>query len=254
MCKFLKISRTSYYYQGTQKDETEFEKTIEKIFIQSKKTYGTRKIKIELKQLRIVASRRRISRIMSKLNLVSKYTLKVFKVSSNPSNKSSNTNILKRDFTVGLPHITIVSDLTYVRVNGKWNYICLMIDLYNGAIVGSSCHDKKDMEIVSKAFSSIEFSLHEIEVFHTDRGNEFTGGKIQSTLNTFNIIHSLSHGGTPLDNAVAESTMSILKLELIDGEFDSLDELKMKLDDYINWYNYHRLHSRNGYKAPLAVA
>ena len=24
-----------------------------------------------------------------------------------------------------------VSDLTYVNVGGKWNYICLMLDLYN---------------------------------------------------------------------------------------------------------------------------
>lgn len=30
----------------------------------------------------------------------------------------------------------IVSDLTYVNVAGKWNYICLIINLFNRKIVG----------------------------------------------------------------------------------------------------------------------
>lgn len=253
MCKVLKIARSSFYYQGVIKDEIGLENKVKQVFDESKKTYGTRRIKLALyEQYRMIVSRRKIGEIMAKLQLVSKYTEKIFKPHKYPSNKSTNINMLQQDFAVALPHITIVSDLTYVRVGGKWNYICLMIDLYNGAIVGSSCHHKKDTTIVSKAFASIDFPLGEIEIFHTDRGNEFTGNKIQSTLSAFDIKHSLSRGGTPLDNAVAESTMSILKLEFVEGEFSTLEELKMKLDDYINWYNYHRIHSRNGFKPPLA--
>lgn len=252
MCRMLNISRSSFYYQGVQQDEKELEDAIETVFTESRKTYGTRRIKIILEQKEMRVSRRKISRIMSKLELVSKYTEKIFKPTKTASNKSKNDNVLKQDFVVALPHITIVSDLTYVKVMDTWNYICLMIDLFNGAIVGWSCHDKKDMSIVAKAFASIQFPLNEIEVFHTDRGNEFTGHKVQSTLSTFGIIHSLSRGGTPLDNAVAESTMSILKLEF-GSEFDSLEELQLKLSDYINWYNNHRIHSRNHFAVPLTA-
>ncbi|WP_141770018.1 hypothetical protein [Bacillus sp. OV322] len=31
----------------------------------------------------------------------------------------------------------VVSDLTYVRVNGKWQYICVFIALFNHEIIGS---------------------------------------------------------------------------------------------------------------------
>lgn len=254
MCEILGVHRSSVYYEPVaKKDETELHDIIKKIFIQSKKSYGARKIKKELDLMGIIVSRKKIRKIMVIQNLVSKYTHKVFKPRPAPSNKATNGDLLKRDFVVGLPHITVVSDLTYIRVNGTWNYICLMIDLYNGAIVGWSCHDKKDTEIVTKAFASIKFPLDDIQVFHTDRGNEFTGGKIQKTLETFGILHSLSRPGTPLDNAVAESTMSILKLEFVDGEFSSLEELELKLADYINWYNYHRIHSRNSFMPPLAA-
>ena len=34
----------------------------------------------------------------------------------------------------------VVSDLTYVRVRMSWNYICVLVDLFNREIIGySSC-------------------------------------------------------------------------------------------------------------------
>lgn len=46
MCKFLGISRQAYYYESKQPTtDAELAKEIEKIFVQSRKNYGTRKIK-----------------------------------------------------------------------------------------------------------------------------------------------------------------------------------------------------------------
>ena len=67
----------------------------------------------------------------------------------------------------------IVSDLTYVNVDGKWNYICTIIDLYNREIVGYTASKNKNASIVKKAFSTIRYDLRKINIFHTDRGNEF---------------------------------------------------------------------------------
>ena len=56
--------------------------------------------------------------------------------------------------------------------------------------------------------------------------------------------HSLSHKGCPYDNAVAEATFKVIKTEFIWNErFDTLDKLKLKLWDYVYWYNNnHRIH------------
>ena len=46
------------------------------------------------------------------------------------------------------PHTHIVSDLTYVRVGGKWNYVCLLVDLHNREIVGHAASGRKDARLV----------------------------------------------------------------------------------------------------------
>ena len=98
----------------------------------------------------------------------------------------------------------------------------------------------------------MEGSLGDIRLFHTDRGNEFKNQIIEELLETFNIERSLSHKGCPYDNAVAEAVFKIIKTEFVWNEtFSSLEELKLKLWDYIHWYNYHRIHSSLGYQTPI---
>lgn len=73
-------------------------------------------------------------------------------------------------------------------------------------IIGYSAGFNKDAKLVLKAFASIKINLNEINIFHTDRGNEFKNQLIDETLKTFNIRQSLSKKGCPYDNAVAEAT------------------------------------------------
>ena len=68
----------------------------------------------------------------------------------------------------------------------------------------------------------------------------------------FGITRSLSKKGCPYDNAVVESTNKILKAEFVYRErFDSLEELQIKLSDYVWWYNHERTHSTLGYMSPV---
>ena len=48
------------------------------------------------------------------------------------------------------------------------------------------------------------------------------------------------------DNAVAEATFKVIKTEFVWNEtFHTLEELKIKLWDYVNWYNHHRVSKYN---------
>jgi len=140
-----------------------------------------------------------------------------------------------------------VSDLTYVRVGGIWNYICVLIDLFNREIIGYSAGRNKDALLVSRAFATVKSNLSNINIFHTDRGNEFKNQMIDETLDAFNIDRSLSMKGCPYDNAVAEATFKIIKTEFVrQYTFDNLDEL-----DYVYWFNNQRIHSSLDYLAPV---
>lgn len=89
-------------------------------------------------------------------------------------------------------------------------------------------------------------------MFHTDRGSEFKNKTIESILTTFNIQRSLSKKGSPYDNAVAEAAMKVIKTEFIYQEtFLTLNQLELKLFDYINWYNNVRIHGSLNYQTPV---
>ena len=55
----------------------------------------------------------------------------------------------------------------------KWCYVCLIIDLFNGEIIGYSAGRKKNAELVYEAFLNSTADLSKICIFHTDRGSEF---------------------------------------------------------------------------------
>lgn len=252
MCRVLNVPRSTYYYESKAKESTdEITPKVIEIFKASRNNYGTRKIKIELKKQGIIASRRKIGQIMKANGLVSNYTVAQYKPHESKCNESKVANELNREFDTETPYAAVVSDLTYVRVKNTWNYICLLIDLYNREIIGYSAGPNKDANLVYQAFASVKNRLDSITLFHTDRGNEFKNKLIDGVLDTFKIKRSLSMKGCPYDNAVAEATFKIIKTEFAKNYcFESLDELKLKLADYVNWFNNFRIHSTLGYLSP----
>lgn len=128
MCRILGLSRQSYYYQSKpKKDESELEEAVAEEFIRSRKAYGSRKIKKALSKRGIQISRRKISRIMKNRGLKSSYTVAYFKVHHSTCNEAKTTNVLNRKFLRDNPLEAIVTDLTYVRVGKKWNYVCFIV-------------------------------------------------------------------------------------------------------------------------------
>lgn len=186
MCRVLQVNRNTYYYEARQQSpDTELEDQICEIFHQSRDNYGTRKIKKSLESNRKQVSRRRIGRVMKKQGLVSKYTIATYKLQSTRCNESNIANIVDRSFDNQPFRRVVVSDLTYVRVGNCWNYICTLVDLFNREIIGYSAGVRKTPELVQEAFASVEGSLSDIQIFHTDRGNEFKNHAIDAVLEGF---------------------------------------------------------------------
>jgi len=219
MCLVLQIARSVYYYEARKrKNETALEEEIKEIFHRNRRVYGTRKLKKELAKAGKVVSRRKIGRIMKKHGLVSKYTIAQFKVHKDECNEAITKNIVDRQFDERDYRDVVVSDLTYVRVGSHWNYICVLLDLFNREIIGYSAGPRKDAELVKAAFVSVKGNLQAISIFHTDRGKEFDNKLINDVLDGYGIDRSLSKKGCPYDNAVAEATYKIIKTEVINNE------------------------------------
>ena len=255
-CRLLGVARSTYYSMRSRADRPDAPDPAAPAVVAahaaSKGRYGSRKIKASLERSGVTVSRRRVCRIMRENGLVSAYGRKRFKVHPGAVNEADVPNVVARGFGGRAPRTHICSDLTYVRVGASWNYVCLLVDLYNREIVGHSAGPRKDARLVKSAFATLSFPISDIEVFHTDRGSEFDNAEIDLMLEAFGIERSLSAKGCPYDNAVDESTNRILKAELVHREtFGTTRELRAKLSDYVHWYNNFRIHSTLGYMSPV---
>lgn len=239
MCKVLSIPRSTYYYEAAKKPD------------ESSLVAEIREIKVELKKKDLTVSRRRIGRIMKEEGLVSSYTVAQYRPHVDKCNESKTENVVKMAFNDQPQFHVVVSDLTYVRVGMSWHYICVLVDLFNREIIGYSAGKNKNAGSVVKAFSRVDVNLEKIQIFHTDRGNEFKDQTLDETLETFHIKRSLSMKGCPYDNTEAEATFKIIKTEFVKGQvYETLEQLQYELSDYVNWFNNHRIHSSLGYKTP----
>ena len=192
----------------------------------SHERYGARKIKAALERRGVTASRRRIVNIMKRRGMTSAYARRTFKPHKTRVNEARLANILDREFDGYEPRTHLASDLTYVRVGGKWAYVCLLIDLANRGIAGHGADTGRAAGLVMAAFATLGFPLTEVEVFRTDRGGGF-------------------------DNAVVESTNRLLKKELIyRNHYTSPEQLRSDPDDYVWWSDNQRLHSTLAYRSP----
>lgn len=60
-------------------------------------------------------------------------------------------NHLDRDFTATAPNTKWVTDIIYIRTAEHWLYLCVVLNLYSGLVVGWSMSPRQDRQLVMQA-------------------------------------------------------------------------------------------------------
>ena len=259
MCRLLEVSRSCYYHwlKVERQEDIALNDLIQEVFIQSRQTYGTRRIKKRLEQLYgLVVSRRRIGRIMKKLSL---HVLKKrrFRAQTTNSNHSYMTspNRLQQDFYTCGPDQIYVGDITYIPTAEGWLYLAVVIDLYSRKVVGWSMAEHMTTVLVNDALFMALKTRHVQPglIWHTDRGSQYASDSHRELLSEYDILQSMSRRGNCYDNAVAESFFHSLKTELTHHiKFETRSQAHQAIFEYIAvFYNRQRLHSSNNYMSPV---
>ena len=262
MCKVFKVDKSSYYNwvkNGCviQKVDEKLNELIEIIFLQSRQTYGTRRIKDKLlERYGVIVSRRRIRNILKQLGLFVKMKRR-FKVMTTDSNHNLPIapNILNRDFYASKVDEKYVGDITYIPTSEGWLYLATVIDLYSRKIVGWSMDETMKVSLVNDALKMALISRNPEKglIWHTDRGSQYASYSHKDLLEKYNIIQSMSRKGNCWDNSVAESFFKSLKQELVyNTYFYTKKQAKKEIFEYIEfYYNRVRTHSYLGNLSPV---
>lgn len=162
-------------------------------------------------------------------------------------------NILKQQFNPHSPNQAWVSDITYIRVQAYFCYLCVIIDLYARKVIAYRTSRRIDSDLAIKTLNTaLEQRGYPTGVlFHSDRGVQYTCGAFKNALLNAGFVQSFSAKGHPYDNAVAEAFFKFLKKEETNRRtYNSIQELNISLFEYVNFYNTQRPHSSNDYLTP----
>lgn len=262
MCKVLGVSKGGYYEwrdrpQSKQKKRKEkLTAQVKRVFIESKKRYGSPKIKETLNKEGWNVSQKTITRIMSESGLRS-ITVKKYKATTNSKHSYPvYPNLLNQQFQVDKAGAVWVSDITYIWTKEGWLYLATVMDLFSRRIIGweMSRRMTKDLTITALQRAINQQLPKEGLIHHSDRGSQYAANEYQAMLRNYEITTSMSRKGNCYDNACIESFHSVIKKELIfHQKYQTREEAKRSIFAYImTFYNYKRIHSATNYMSPIA--
>ena len=195
----------------------------------------------------------RVYRLMRTLQLPRMSTEKPFR-NYRHKNNGECTNHLHQEFNQRCPNIVWFSDFTYIRVAGKWYYLCIVMDLFSRKVIAWNISAKPDVDLVMTAFKKAYDKRNRPKglMFHSDRGSQYTAFAFRQLLDSLNVVQSFSKKGYPFDNACCECFFKYLKKEETNRRtYHSLQELQLSIFEYIEgFYNSRRPHGSLGMLTP----
>jgi|WetSurMetagenome_2_1015567.scaffolds.fasta_scaffold186786_1 putative transposase len=157
-------------------------------------------------------------------------------------------NLIK-DLEVTRPNQVIVSDITYIwlRETENFCYLYLTTDMYSRKILGYCLsEDLKTLSAITALQMAIDNMLiTEGCIHHSDRGIQYCSHKYVKILSKNKINISMTENGDPLENAIAERINRTIKEEFTEQRylsFENISEGRIKIADWIKFYNDERPH------------
>jgi putative transposase len=262
LCRVMEVGRGGYYAwrkrEPSQRQQANLYLTekIKRVFKESKKTYGSPRVYVDLKEQGLACSEKRVARLM-RLAALSAILSKRFVATtqSDPSLPVAQ-NLLDRQFHAETPNARWTADITYLWTSEGWLYLAVILDLFSRRVVGWALGTTLERTLV---LSALEMALKNRRpsaglLCHSDRGSQYASDDYQNRLQDASIICSMSRTGNCWDNAPTESFFASLKRELVyRTNFATRQEARTAVFEWIEvWYNRKRRHSSLGYLSPEA--
>jgi putative transposase len=262
-CELLEVSRSAFYEwhqhipSARQLDDDQLGEDIERIYDDSRGTYGWPRVRKALRDEGTHVGGKRVARIMRQRGLIGRCRRRFTKTTiSDPEVVA--VDLIKRVFGPGTVELdrTYVSDITYIWTWEGWLYLAAVIDLSSRRVVGWAMAEHLRAELVCDAARMAIENRRPAPglIFHSDRGTQYTSKAFTDLLAEYQITQSLSRPRQCWDNAVAESWFATLKLELIHRQsWATRAQVRRAVFEFIEvFYNRRRLHSSLGYLSPAA--
>ncbi len=251
ICQTLGFNRSSFYYHPRE-DPSEvsvLRTEIEKLAGRYPR-YGYRRITQLLLRQGYTVGTRGVARLMKANNLLiavkrACQTTKSLQGEKPWRNRLVNLEVSRQDQVW-------VSDITYVRLKGRFIYVCLLMDVFTRMIRAWQLSQHLNQSLTLKPLKAA-FCHSVCEIHHSDQGVQYLSKAYIATLQAHHIEISVAARGRPWENGYAERLIRTLKEEEVDiNDYQDITEVRDRISHFITQvYHQKRPHSALGYLTPI---
>lgn len=258
LLKIAQLSKSTFFYEISKSDKDEKNKElideIKTIFYENKCRYGHRRITAELKNRGITINHKKVLRLMNKLGLVA-IKRKVKYRSYKGKIGVIAPNIIDRNFKADKPNKKWTTDVSQFNLPFGKCYLSPILDMCCGDIVAYDLSLSPNFEQTTRMLDEAFNKFPNLDglVLHSDMGWQYQMKQYQKFLTDKGIIQSMSRKGNCYDNCIMESFFGTLKEEMFYGHessFRTFDQFKREIDEYIDYYNNHRIKEKTKWMPP----
>ena len=156
--------------------------------------------------------------------------------------RNTKPNILNRRFRLALPNQVKLTDVTYLKYgDNQVAYKSTIKDSVTGKIDACVVSDCNDLKMVLDTINQLDKDSYiDGALFHSDQGALYLNDCFQEKIKEKNLIQSMSKRGNSQDNASMESLFGHFKDECDYSNCSCLDEVRSKVEHYVDYYNNRR--------------
>lgn len=177
---------------------------------------------------------------------------------SKPHSQHPKFPYLLKGLEITVPDMVWASDITYIRL-GRCGFVYLVavMDWSSRYVLSWDLSTSLDNDFCVRCLDSA-LTLHEQSgrrpsIFNTDQGVQYTSSNFVNVLQANSIRVSMDGKGRAFDNIMIERLWRTVKYEEVYlKSYDSVEDCRRNLGEYIRYYNMERYHSTLD-KTPFAA-
>ena len=162
--------------------------------------------------------------------------------------RTNNTaeNLVKREFEMHGPRSVLLTDITYIPLNGAFCYLSTILDGCTKQVLSYVLSESLEvdfvLETVQKMVHQHGISLKKETILHSDQGCHYTCIKFIQLVKNSSLRQSMSRKGNCWDNAPQESFFGHMKDELAEmiPNWTCFADVQRSIDDWMDYYNNDR--------------
>jgi putative transposase len=241
-CELLGMSRSAYYYEPWEWNETALEMLREIDEEYTRHPFlGKRRMCDYLQSLDYAIGVKRSRTLMAWLGLEAIYPKKSL---SEPNREHKKYPYLLKKLPIVRPNQVWASDITYVRQRRGFAYLTVVMDWFSRYVIAWELSTTLDSDFCVRCLERA-LETGRPEIFNTDQGSQYTSGDFTKTLLAADVRISMNGAGRCFDNIMVERLWrSVKQEEVYLKEYDNMADCRNNLGTYFEYYNQRRRHSQ----------